>query len=109
MVKTVAIVGMLGSLASGPIAESVAGVDMPWPAQFGLCGLFGGLLWWHMAKTAPAVAESHAKAVDSLCAKHEAANTRLCNEIQGLRDDNRDFNDKQIALLRECLIQQRKQ
>lgn len=96
MVKTALITAAIGSLAVGPIAEVVAGVEMPWPAQFGLCGLFGGMLWWHMAKTVPQILDTHERTAKG-----------LSDQISGMRDDNRDFADKQLAMLRECLIEKR--
>lgn len=116
--KTLFTISILGLLA-GTFGESVVserlGVDMPWFAQFGLCGLFGAMLWWSMAKTIPTITKEAQETVvnitrDAREAVVEAAKINaeamgdLKEEFHGLRGDvNRD-NEAKMALLREALF-----
>lgn len=105
--KTLFTISILGLLA-GTFGESVVpermGVDMPWFAQFGLCGLFGAMLWWSMAKTIPNITKDAREAVVEAAKINAEAMGDLKEEFQGLRGDvNRD-NEAKMALLREALF-----
>lgn len=88
---TIAIASVIGGLWSGQLANAV-GVDMPWFAQFGLCGLFGFLLWWSMERG------------DRRSAK---ATEDLKDEICGMRSDLTSGQDKTNELLTKALFQNR--
>ncbi len=91
---TTAIVGLLATTAAEPLISS----DMPWFAQFGLCGLFGALLWWKIAKTDIQISADHKEGMKA-----------LGSEISGLRDDVKDGQAATTSLLREALFQNRHQ
>ena len=101
MVKAALITAFVSSLGLKPALAETVGVDLPWPAQLGVTGMLGALLWYQT--------RSGADAVRALGDRHDSANAKLCTEIEGLRADQREANDKQLSLLRECLIEKRKQ
>ncbi|MBA3481703.1 MAG: hypothetical protein H0T51_07800 [Pirellulales bacterium] len=121
---TISIVGMVGSLMSRPLANAV-GVDMPWFAQFGLCGVFAMLLWWSLAKTQPQISADNKEAARIVAAEakeaavkaatiHACALETLCGklddvvaEAKGTTAEIRAGNDAQLALLRNMLHQQK--
>lgn len=120
---TVSIIGLVGAAWSRPLAQAV-GVDMPWFAQFGLCGLFGSLLWWALARTLPQVsadskeaairaavehkegqveaAKVHAEALAVVCEKLDA----VCDESKLVRAAIDGGNGAQLALLRTVIHNQ---
>jgi hypothetical protein len=87
-VATTAIVGLLATTAAEPLISS----DMPWFAQFGLCGLFGFLLWWNMERGD----KRTAKGIDD-----------LKDEIGGMRSDLTSGQDKTNSLLSQALFESR--
>jgi hypothetical protein len=126
-----AIVGLLSG-TSGVLADAIhaaAGVDMPWFAQFGLCGLFGFILFYTIAKLLPSKDAAHNKAMVEVAKVHadakveaarimSAAMDGLAEEFRALRDDQqkngdatraeiRAGNDSQLALLRASLLHSR--
>lgn len=101
------IVGLLGSAASKPLLAEAAAVDMPWPAQFGLCSLFGWMLWWAMAKTIPQISKDAKDAAIEASKSHSASLDNLSEKMEGVRAEIRAGNDSQLALLRNVLQQGR--
>lgn len=91
-VTTLSIVGMLGAAFGDKVAANVAGADMPWFAQFGLCGLFGFLLWWNMERGD----KRSSKSMDD-----------VKDEIGAMRSDLKSGQDTTNSLLREALFQSR--
>jgi hypothetical protein len=91
-VATTAIVGLLATTASEPLIAPIVGADMPWFAQFGLCGLFGFLLWWNMERGD----KRTAKGIDD-----------LKDEMGGMRTDLKTGQDTTNSLLREALFESR--
>lgn len=91
-ITTISIAGILGSLFGDKLLANIAGADMPWFAQFGLCGLFGFLLWWNMERGD----KRSAKAMDD-----------VKDEIGAMRSDLKGGQDTTNSLLREALFQNR--
>ena len=100
MTKAFLITAMIGSLGLRPMFAEV-GVELPWPAQLGVTGMMGALLWWKD--------RSSNEALKVLGGQHQQANEKLCDEISGLRADYKQFADQQITMMRECLMQRRQQ
>lgn len=88
-ITTLSIVGILGSAFGDQVFANIAGADMPWFAQFGLCGLFGFLLWWNMERGD----KRSAKAMDE-----------VKDEIGAMRSDLKSGQDTTNSLLREALF-----
>jgi hypothetical protein len=91
-ISTVSIIGMLTTAFGDKVIANVVGADMPWFAQFGLCGLFGFLLWWNMERGD----KRTAKGMDD-----------LKDEIGGMRTGLKSGQDTTNSLLREALFQNR--
>ena len=91
-ITTVSITGMLGSLFGDRVFANVVGGEMPWFAQFGLCGLFGFLLWWNMERGD----RRTAKGMED-----------LKDEMGGMRSDLKSGQDTTHRLLSEALFQNR--
>ena len=106
-VATVAISGLLASTAGDAILAEAVGADMPWFAQFGLCGLFGALLWWKIAKSDVEVARSSASAVTEAAKIHATALGEVKDELVGMRSDQNSSQAATNALLREALFNQK--
>lgn len=108
--KTMFTISILGLLA-GTFGESVVsermGVDMPWFAQFGLCGLFGAMLWWSMAKTIPNITRDARESVIEAAKINAEVMGELKDEFHGLRADVMDGQSATRDLLREALFQNR--
>ena len=105
------IVGFLGSLVSRPLLAE-ASIDMPWPAQFGLCGLFGGLLWWALAKTVPQMSKDNKEAIIAAAEIHATALCELGKKVDesrastdGVRAEIKAGNDSQLGMLRQLVMQ----
>jgi hypothetical protein len=90
---TVSMSGLIGGLWTGVLANAV-GLEMPWFAQFGLCGLFGFLTWWGMERGD----RRTAKAMDD-----------LKGEVSGMRSDLKDGQETTNELLTKALFQNRQQ
>jgi hypothetical protein len=103
-VATVAIVGLLASTASDRLLATAIEADMPWFAQFGLCGLFGALLWWKIAKTDIQTAERQADAVESAAKIHADALGEVKDEIVGMRSDQNSQQAATQRLLEQALF-----
>lgn len=91
-ITTISIAGMLGSLFGDKVVANVVGAEMPWFAQFGLCGLFGFLLWWNMERGD----RRTAKGMED-----------LKGEIGGMREDLKDGQTETNQLLRQALFENR--
>jgi hypothetical protein len=122
----VSIFGMLGSAATRRVLAETAAVDMPWFAQFGLCGVFASLLWWALAKTLPRLSEDNKEAARIVASEakesavqsakiHAEALSQLCGklddvvmETRGTTAEIRAGNDSQLALLRSVINNQHK-
>lgn len=115
IVKTmlaISISGLLGTWAGGPLLAEAGGIEMPWPAQFGLCGLFGGLLWWAIAKTIPQVSKDNKDAVIAAAEVHATALGELGKKVDearastdGVRTEIKAGNDSQLGMLRQLVMQ----
>jgi hypothetical protein len=106
-IATVSILGLLASTAGDTILAEAVGADMPWFAQFGLCGLFGALLWWKIAKSDIEVAKTASEAVKEAAKVHADALGEVKDELVGMRSD---FNVNQAStqsLLKEALFPKR--
>ncbi len=104
---TFSIVGLLASTLGESAMSERLGVDMPWFAQFGLCGLFGGMLWWSMAKTIPKITSDARESVIQAAQINADAMGELKDEFHGFRNDVRSGQDATLSLLREALFQNR--
>ncbi len=106
-----ALLAMTGLLATVTGAFNVladaAGVEMPWPAQFGLCGLFGGLLWWALAKTIPKISDDNKAAAVEAAKIHADAYNRMSDRLGGVQTSIDKGNDAQLGMLR-ALVQNTK-
>ncbi len=91
-ISTVAISGILASVFGDKLVANIAGADMPWFAQFGLCGLFGFLLWWNMERGD----KRSAKAMDD-----------VKDEIGAMRTDLKSGQAETNQLLRAALFENR--
>lgn len=101
------IVGLiLTTFGQAAVAERI-GADMPWFAQFGLCGLFGAMLWWSMARTIPKITSDAKESVIEAAKINAAAMGDLKTEFHGFRNDVKDGQDATLNLLREALFQNR--
>ena len=107
--SAVAITGMIGAVAQPRLADAVGTAEMPWFAQFGLCGLFGALLWWCHAKTIPSITRDHVEATEKVCRTFESEGKQTRSEISGLRQDITSSNNSQLEFLRDCLRERDKQ
>lgn len=104
---TTSIVGLiLTTFGQAAVAERI-GADMPWFAQFGLCGLFGAMLWWSMARTIPKITSDAKEAVIEGAKINADAMRELKTEFHGFRNDVKDGQDATLSLLRESLFQNR--
>lgn len=103
-VATTCIVGALLGTASDKVLASVSGAEMPWLGQFGLCGVFAWILWWKIAKTDPAIADSQKSAIVEAAKITASSMDSLKSEVKGLRDDAREDRETTNDLLREALI-----
>jgi hypothetical protein len=110
----VSIAGLLGV----PILAETTIPQMPWYAQFGLCGLFGGLLFYAMSKLIPQISADSKEAAIRVAAENKAAMVesaalnaealeRVANGQEGIRAEIRAGNDAQLALLRTMVQQGR--
>lgn len=104
---TVAIVGLLVSTASDRLLASTLETDMPWFAQFGLCGLFGALLWWKIARTDPETAKAQAAAVETAAKIHAEALGEVKDELVGMRSDQNSQQAATQRLLEQALFNDR--
>ncbi len=100
---TVGIVGLLAGTFGEGLVANVTGADMPWFAQFGLCGLFGGMLWWSIAKTVPQLSKDNREAVVESAKVNADAMGDLSTKMESVRAEIRAGNDSQLALLRGVL------
>lgn len=106
-VFTFSILGLLaGTFGDAVIAERI-GADMPWFAQFGLCGLFGAMLWWSMAKTIPKITSDAKEAVIEGAKINAEAMSEMKTEFHGFRADVKEGHDATLNLLREVIFQNR--
>lgn len=104
---TTSILGLiLTTFGQSVVAERI-GADMPWFAQFGLCGLFGAMLWWSMARTIPTITRDAKDAVIEGAKINAESMRELKTEFQGFRNDVKDGQDATLSLLREALMQNR--
>lgn len=77
------------------LAESVdPSFNLPWPAQLGVIGMLGALLWWERAKTLPEVQRLHTIEINrSLGVFSEVSDktnqniASMTSEIKGMRKD----------------------
>jgi hypothetical protein len=99
----ISIAGLITLITGQPLLAEVGATDMPWFAQFGLCGLFGSRLWWCIAKTLPNVAKEWREATIESARISAAAVAELKAEMHGMRGDFNDAQDANLSLLRECL------
>lgn len=106
-VFTISILGLLASTLGESVVSEKLGVDMPWFAQFGLCGLFGAMLWWSMAKTIPKITSDARESVIEAAKINADAMGELKDEFHGFRNDVKSGQDATLSLLREALFQTR--
>jgi hypothetical protein len=100
---TTSIVGLiLTTFGQAAVAEHI-GADMPWFAQFGLCGLFGAMLWWSMARTIPKITSDAKEAVIEGAKINADAMRELKTEFHGFRNDGMT-NFQRHPLLRLALL-----
>ena len=104
---TLSIVGLLASALGETVVSERLGVVMPWFAQFGLCGLFGAMLWWSMAKTIPKITSDARESVIEAAKINADAMGELKDEFHGFRNDVKSGQDATLSLLREALFQNR--
>lgn len=65
------------------VLANVAGVEMPWPAQFGICGLFAFLLYRQSA--------DHKEAVTTMSTQLGSKVDNLCNQLKEGQDSQLEF------------------
>lgn len=109
--KDVGLVGLTGLIGAGTGAMNIladaAGVEMPWPAQFGLCGLFGGLLWWTMAKTIPKISEDNKAAAVEAARIHADSYRSVSDGLARVEAAISTGNEAQLGML-HALVQNTK-
>jgi hypothetical protein len=106
-IATISILGLLASTAGDAILANALDADMPWFAQFGLCGLFGAMLWWKIAKSDVETAKVQAAAVESAARIHAEALGDVKDELVGMRSDQNSSQAATHALLRDALFEKR--
>lgn len=121
------VFGCLGMVVSEPILAEAGMENMPWYAQFGLCGLFGGILLYAIGKVLPKISEDGAAAAVKVAIEHKEESIRVAEiharsaaeigdkldalgtTMEGVKAEIRAGNDSQLALLRNALAQQKGQ
>lgn len=72
-----------GSGFANFLLAEVANVEMPWPAQFGICGIFAALLWRQSV--------DHKEAIKDLSTQLGDKVDNLCSQLKEGQDSQLEF------------------
>jgi len=85
---------------------------LPWPAQLGVIGMLGGLLWWQMAKKEPEEAKRRGQELDRMLNIHRETSVgisddikQMTSEIKAMRVSTQKLNESIKSV--PCLLKEK--